>query len=286
MPGVATVLNLYPSEGVVIVVLSNINNNATVNRIAGAIAAAMLPRYATTRDERRSRAAMTSSASNGPSPFAPPADLVSAWRGQILVAGGSVPLYLDVRPDGDVYVRFANAPATMLADRSFANGWFSGRVRAAQLRPPDATPAGESNRVVVTFNLRQNGGRLTGWSSSTSRPPLDYGAVSYRTELNRVANEDGRLGAWPTASARARLYGPLAAILVCFAGAFVCFVWVAVKLFRDRGLVWGLLGLVAFPYVFAWGWRHARRLQFVRLMSVWTVAALGFLAIAVWFLGD
>ena len=46
MPGVSTMLRLYPEENAAIVVLTNSANNASVGEIARALTAALLPRYA------------------------------------------------------------------------------------------------------------------------------------------------------------------------------------------------------------------------------------------------
>ena len=53
MPGVATVLNIYPSEHLAVVVLTNASDWCNIGRIALDIAATVLPRYAETRRGRQ-----------------------------------------------------------------------------------------------------------------------------------------------------------------------------------------------------------------------------------------
>jgi hypothetical protein len=182
MPGVATILNLYPSEQTAIVVLLNRSHGAAVQRISSAIAAAALPRYAAVRDERRLRFA-TSPRPLGPTPFAPPADVVGNWSGRLLVLSDTLPFTLSIEADGRVRTRLGTTE-TVVAGAAFNRGWLSGRF-IAPLRAPDATPAAEHERTSVALSLRRRGDQLTGWASSVTLGPVAYGAVSYRAELRR-----------------------------------------------------------------------------------------------------
>jgi hypothetical protein len=73
--------------------------------------------------------------------------------------------------------------------------------------------------------------------------------------------------------------GMLAALL----GSVVCFFWVVVRVFRARGVGWGLLGLVFGPYAFVWGWRDARRRRKVKVMTAWTACTVVFVGAIAWF---
>ena len=173
MPGVSTVLNLYPSEGVAIVVLINKSSGAAAPRIATAIAAAALPAYS---PQRRTVGAGTLALGD---------ELAGTWRGSVLALADTVQLSLTVSPDGRVRVRLGTNEERDLDGASLARtGWFTGRF-AAGIRPADATPAVDRDRVMVNVALRRRDGRLTGWVSSVSTGPLAYGAVSYRAELRR-----------------------------------------------------------------------------------------------------
>ena len=172
MPGVATVLNLYPSERVAIVVLAN--TSAPVGRVANAIASIVLPSYG-------------APTLRPPTVGASPPRINGTWRGSILVDGTPIPLTI-VFPDSGVGRAKLGAgeevplTATQL---SGATGWVSARF-AAKLRAPDATPPADSARVAIALSLRLHGDRLSGWASSITAPGgVVYGAVSYYTELRR-----------------------------------------------------------------------------------------------------
>jgi CubicO group peptidase (beta-lactamase class C family) len=179
MPGVTTVLNLYPSERVVIVVLSNANG-APVGRVANAIAGVMLPNYLSNRRARAGGGVIGAPA--GPSLTA---TLGGTWKGSIRIESADVPVTLTIQADSQARIRvgtFDERP--LVAPRIAATGWVTGRVQVP-LRAPDATPASESERVGVSLSLRVHGDRLSGWASALTPNPPVYGAVSYWMELRR-----------------------------------------------------------------------------------------------------
>ena len=182
MPGVSTILNLYPSEKLAIVVLANRNNGAALARVSAAIAAVMLPQYAANRDARRAQPRPPVAAR-----FTPSAELVGAWRGRLLVERDTISLVLDVHPDGDVHVRFGDQLETVLSGATMTGVWLTGRFQAP-LRAPDAVPIADQQRIFVSLNLRPRGDRLTGWASAISTAVLNYGAVSYRAELQKATS--------------------------------------------------------------------------------------------------
>jgi CubicO group peptidase (beta-lactamase class C family) len=178
MPGVSTVLNLYPSERVVIVVLANAS--APVGRVANAIAAIALPKYAATRDARRGRAVVAGAPRLLPTPA-----LAGTWRGHIRVESTDIPVSLTIGPDSQARVRIGTFDERPLMNATHAaTGWISGRVQVP-LRAPDATPASDASRVGVTLSLRLHGDRLSGWASAPTPTPPVYGAVSYWMELKK-----------------------------------------------------------------------------------------------------
>ena len=172
MPGVSTLLNLYPSEGVAIVVLINKSSGAAAPRIATAIAAAALPAYAPMR--RTVGAAIL-----------PLGDLAGTWRGRVLALADTLPLSLTILPNGRVRVRLGASEERDLDGASLARtGWLTGRF-TAPIRAPDATPAANRDRVTINIALRRRDNRLTGWLAAVSGGQPAYGAVSYRAELIR-----------------------------------------------------------------------------------------------------
>jgi CubicO group peptidase (beta-lactamase class C family) len=186
MPGVTTILNLYPSEEVVVVVLQNRNNGGAAVRVANAIAGIVLPQYLANRDTRQERGNVATSGEAG----SLPSSLGGSWQGRIIAPDDSLALRVEVRADGDVHVQLGAQLATLLTGARLNDGWLTGRF-GGRLRPPDATPATAQYHVAVALNLKRRGDRLTGWASSITTTPLAYGAVSYRAELERAGVGQG-----------------------------------------------------------------------------------------------
>ncbi|HSJ23414.1 MAG TPA: serine hydrolase domain-containing protein [Longimicrobiales bacterium] len=187
MPGVATVLNLYPEAGLAVVVLTNRSHPPSVARVAHTIASVLLPDFAATAAARQAVTAPPARAAAAQAPAADvPADLHGAWRGAVLLHEDRVPLVLVVDAAGGVRARLDAGAEMPLENVRFADGWLTGRLQQT-LAPGEATPAEERDRHEVVLNLvLRDGERLAGWASAiTVGDPL-YGAVSYRMELRRV----------------------------------------------------------------------------------------------------
>lgn len=58
-------------------------------------------------------------------------------------------------------------------------------------------------------------------------------------------------------------------------GSLVCFVWVLIKLFANKGPLHGLLGLVCAIYAFFWGWVNVSEQNITPVMIVWTLSIVG-----------
>lgn len=177
MPGVATVLSLYPAAGVAIVVLSN-QSSGLPGRIATELAAAVLPSsYGAALATRRGTPA------RAPATFATPADLRGEWRGTVRTYEGSLPLVL--RLDSlDVRVRLADRGAlwTLLNDASIRDGVLSGRF-VGTLPTADARRAAH----VIALQLQAREGTMRGWvAASATTETNDYSLSSY-AELTRTA---------------------------------------------------------------------------------------------------
>ena len=63
----------------------------------------------------------------------------------------------------------------------------------------------------------------------------------------------------------------LALAYLCEVGAFVCFVLVLIKLFQQKGVLHGILGIICGLYTFIWGWIEAARLNIKKIMLIWTI---------------
>jgi CubicO group peptidase (beta-lactamase class C family) len=179
MPGVNTVLALYPSENLAVVVLVN-QVGATPFRIADDIVAAMLPRYAAERTRRRARDA--AAAPSAPPAF-PPGELAGAWIGTLRTYDGTAPISLLFQPDGDVHVTLGNQLKTLLTGASFNKGELSGRFLGT-------IPTEEQRRYAssVLLDVRLRDGALRGQASAMStEDPVYYALTSY-VELRKVAD--------------------------------------------------------------------------------------------------
>jgi hypothetical protein len=53
--------------------------------------------------------------------------------------------------------------------------------------------------------------------------------------------------------------------------SLVCFIMVLIKLFQEKGIVHGILGILCSLYTFIWGWMHADRLGVRNIMMIWSI---------------
>ncbi len=54
-------------------------------------------------------------------------------------------------------------------------------------------------------------------------------------------------------------------------GGLICFVIVLIKLFQEKGVLHGILGLICGLYTFIWGWMNAGRLNIKNIMMIWSI---------------
>ena len=179
MPGVQTVLTLYPAEDVAIVVLLNIV--ADPSRIFREIERVVLPRYADAR--RRWADATPRSTATGKGSFVPPAELVGEWSGNLRAWDRSIPLSVVVPSNGDVHVRLEGQLETVLNEARWADSAFTGRFAGTI---PTADASRWPHNIVLDLRLR--GGTLTGMASAlTTTEPVYFALSSYVTLTKKVA---------------------------------------------------------------------------------------------------
>lgn len=176
MPGVATVLSLYPSERVAIVVLSN-QSSGLPGRIATEIAAAVLP-----PSYRDALAARRRSPATAPVSFAAPATLRGEWRGTVRTYEDTIPIVMRV-DSSEVRVRLGDRDAlwTLLNDPGYRDGLLAGRFLGTM-------PTADARRVahVIAIQLLARDGTMRGWiAASAITATNDYSLSSY-AELIRV----------------------------------------------------------------------------------------------------
>jgi CubicO group peptidase (beta-lactamase class C family) len=160
MPGVNTILGLYPSEDLAVVVLAN-TTSSTPFRVASEIVAALVPRYADSLKARRARAKPPE-----PAKWATPGQLAGEWVGTVRTWDGTVPFALMFQADGDVVAKLGNQPRALLWEPAWQDSVFTGRF-GGRMPTPDASRHPHS--ILLTLTLR--GGVLSGQASAQTIPP-------------------------------------------------------------------------------------------------------------------
>ena len=178
MPGVSTVLHLYPAESVVVVVLTN-QSNGLVGRIADDLAAAAMPEYAQARAAARGRPGSPSTAATA---FKPPAPLIGTWEGKLRTYEGDVSMRLVVQPDGDIHLRLGDQLTTLLNQPIFVSetGRLTGRFLATI---PTEDARRHPHSVLLNVHLRDD--VLSGQASAQTTGTPYYFALSSYVELKR-----------------------------------------------------------------------------------------------------
>ncbi|MBD1842521.1 hypothetical protein H6F89_03645 [Cyanobacteria bacterium FACHB-63] len=54
--------------------------------------------------------------------------------------------------------------------------------------------------------------------------------------------------------------------------SFICLILVLMKLFPDKGVGWGIFGIICGIYTFIWGWQNVDRHNIKNIMTIWSVA--------------
>jgi CubicO group peptidase (beta-lactamase class C family) len=175
MPGVQTLLLLYPAEDVAIVVLMNAVGE--VQRVSREIERVMLPRYA----EARRRAQPPPP---GPPPrFAPPNELIGEWTGTLRAWDRTLPMAMVVKPDGDVHVKIGTNFETLLNEARWQNNTLVGQL-AGTIPTSDAARWPHN----ILLSLRAHGATLNGMASALSTTdPVYFALTSYVALSKRVA---------------------------------------------------------------------------------------------------
>ena len=181
MPGVSTVLNLYPTENVVVVVLTS--NGAPAGQIAQDIAAVLLPsQYA---ERLRVRRAAGPAGARAVAAGAPPpsqlSELTGEWAGTLKTWKETMPLRLSVGANGDVFATVGDQPRTAVTQAEFRNDRLSGRF-TAQVPTDDATRWAHT----IALGLQHVDGVLKGQvSAQTSTTEVVYYSLASYAELKK-----------------------------------------------------------------------------------------------------
>jgi CubicO group peptidase (beta-lactamase class C family) len=175
MPGVATRLDLYPTEDLAVVVLENASS-ALPTIVASQIENVMLPgrAQATVADRaaQQGRARPTFSAT----------ELVGEWTGTVRTYEGTLPIALQVK-DGEMLVRLGDSPSqwTPVNRPSYSNEQLGGQF-PGDIPTPDAMRYPHD----LGMSLWYADGKLRGWVASIATNRPIGGAVSSYVELQRA----------------------------------------------------------------------------------------------------
>lgn len=181
MPGVATRLDLYPSEDLAVVVLAN-QAIALPHMVASQIESVLLPGRA------RAIAAERVSQQGRPRALVSPTELVGDWSGTVRTYDGTIPITLRIKAD-EVLVRLGGPGSlwTWLNRADYQNqlltGQFVGTIPTADaMRHPHT----------IGMSLYFADDSLRGWvaAMATNRPVA--GAVSSYAKLTRQTEAAGR----------------------------------------------------------------------------------------------
>lgn len=145
--GVTTQLYTIPSEGIVIVALSNIEWKQPF-KVPDLIAAALLPDWPV---------AKPSVPTVNKAEFTTPTELAGTWRGRLATYQGDIPLQLQFLPSGEVHAKLGEQLLALVNEPDFQKERFTGQF-ASRIGTPDT----ERFAYVVDLELDLRGSRLTG----------------------------------------------------------------------------------------------------------------------------
>ncbi len=173
MPGVQTVLALYPQEDVAIVVLCNMVAN--IGRVYREVERVALPRYAESRRRAQQAADSVATQQARARPGAP-AELLGEWKGTLRTWDKSYPMTLTVQSDGDMQVKVENGLTSLLNNVQWRDSMLVGRY-AGTIPTSDARRW--AHDVVLSLRL-QSGGALNGMAAAvTTTDPVYFALTSY-----------------------------------------------------------------------------------------------------------
>jgi CubicO group peptidase (beta-lactamase class C family) len=179
MPGVQTVLALYPAEDVAVVVLMNYVGD--VGRVFREIERVVLPRYA---EVRRRVDETARAAAAAPKPFVPPAALVGEWTGTVRTWERTIPMTLKIQPSGDIHAQLEGGLEAVLNNVRWQDNNLTGRF-AGTIPTSDATRW--PHDVLLSVRLRDS--TLYGMAAALQVAEPVYYALSSYVALTRTESK-------------------------------------------------------------------------------------------------
>ncbi|MBM4189027.1 MAG: beta-lactamase family protein [Gemmatimonadetes bacterium] len=174
MPGVSTVLALYPNERVAIALLTNARSPVHPEYLVKEIMATLSPRFA---DSLRARQRRPTPA---PPAFVMPEGLVGEWTGTLHTSQQALPMRLVARQYGDIHVWVGDQPRAILNELAFANGRLNGRF-AGTIPTDDAKRWAHS----IWLDLVLGNGTLAGEANAISTTPREMWSLGSYAELRK-----------------------------------------------------------------------------------------------------
>ncbi|HEX8722597.1 MAG TPA: hypothetical protein VF736_18415 [Pyrinomonadaceae bacterium] len=68
--------------------------------------------------------------------------------------------------------------------------------------------------------------------------------------------------------------------LLCLLGCVVCWIIVLIRMFKEAGVVQGIIGVICSLWAFIWGWMNSGRLGLRNIMLAWTVLLILYIVFA------
>ena len=65
--------------------------------------------------------------------------------------------------------------------------------------------------------------------------------------------------------------------LLCLLGLIVCWIIVLIRMFKEAGVVHGIIGILCSLWAFIWGWMNASKYGLRNIMLIWTVLIIAYL---------
>jgi len=156
MGGVATLLRMFPDDGLVVVALCNQSDELPF-RVADEVAAALLPTFAQARAAAGPAEPPARTAIRVDPSWTVVPGMVGAWRGQAATYVGDVPVELRCLAEGLVQARLGDALWTLLNDVRVDGPWLKGFTDGSM-----PTPDARRHPHRLYWDLCVRGDRLTG----------------------------------------------------------------------------------------------------------------------------
>ncbi|MFC1660582.1 serine hydrolase domain-containing protein [Gemmatimonadota bacterium] len=177
MRGTNTMLKFVPGEDIAVVVLVNTASELR-RKIPNDIIGVLLPDYGEKWKEDRDKP------SEPGEEFAPTAELIGEWEGEITTYDETAPVTVTVQADGDVHVNIADQLKTLLDRVRFRDSFLSG-VSYGTIPSTDA----RAHPHYISYRLFLDGGRLSGYVTPGFTTDRSYGNGSSYIRLEKRIND-------------------------------------------------------------------------------------------------